>query len=455
MQHSTHRPSSKRLSRIRFAVIGAPLVAVLAVGAAVVVQAAGSAISGCHLSQPGTSISLTAATDTVKPVNVGLLERGPAPPPASLDSVVSGYIIEGQWSKLQPVANGPLVTTSIDRAVAAVRAWNAANPTEPRGLRLRVESGVDAPNWVKDLSGGPVAVTAPSGATGTVPLWWTQPVEDAYTQFIAKLAAYTDSIPEIREVTVGATMEFFGEIFIRFPSQNAAALNAAGYTVAADVAAIESSFRAHLAFAHTTTQIDVNGYQELTGGGSLAITQQLMNYALSIGLAHVQFANASLTTTGNGPLYALMQSYGPKGSGQASITFQSMPTVPNADQVITRAMTFGATSIELPSNPGTASTLGPLARAMGANGGGTGLGLTGVNTKPVGHDPAGTKGSTRKTATKGSTSVARLASGAASALSLAATALSVGKPASASTKVDAPALAPQSVSYQTASSGVC
>ena len=94
------------------------------------------------------------------------------------------------------------------------------------------------------------------------------------------------------------------------------------------------------------------------------ITQQLMNYALSIGLAHVQFANASLTTAGNTPLYALMQSYGPKGSNQATVTFQTMPSIPSLTQVIDRALTYGATSIELPSNPGSASTLAPLEKAL-------------------------------------------------------------------------------------------
>ena len=228
-------------------------------------------IAGCGSHQSTISYSLTAAS-TVKPVNLGLLERGPAPPPADLASVVDGYIIEGQWDQLEPTANGPLVTTSIDRAVAAVREWNAANPNNQRGLRLRVESGIYAPDWVKAMSGGPVAVTSPSGETGTVSRWWTLPVEAAYTAFIAKLAAYTDSIPEIREVTVGATMEFFGEIFVRFPTQNAAALTAAGFTQAADIAAMESSFKAYLPFQHTTTQIDVNTYQQLTGGGNIAVT---------------------------------------------------------------------------------------------------------------------------------------------------------------------------------------
>jgi hypothetical protein len=418
-------------TRTRLTFIGIPVAAVLAVGAAVVTQVAGSAIAGCTSAQKTISYQLTAA-QTVKTVSSGLLERGPAPPPSSLADVVSGYIIEGHWNTLQPTAGGPLATTVIDRAVAAVRAWDAANPTNPRGLRLRIESGVYAPDWVKAMSGGPVTVRSASGSAGTVARWWTAPVEAAYTAFVAKLAAYVDPIPEIREVTVGATMEFFGEIFIRFTSQNAAALTRAGYTQTADIAAMESSFRAHVAFQHTTTQIDVNAYQQLKGGASLTITQQLMTYALSIGLVHVQFANASLTSAGNTPLYVLMQSYGPKGSNQASITFQTMPKIPSVSQVINRALTYGATSIELPSNPGSASALAPLEKALDAGlGRRSNVGLQGVNTQPSASSaPVGATGPRRMT-TPGPTA---LASASAKALVLAAAELASGATASVSTR---------------------
>jgi hypothetical protein len=442
-------------TRSHLAFIGIPVVAVLAVGAAVVTQVAGSAIAGCSLAPQKISYQLTAA-QTVKQVNSGLLERGPAPPPSNLAGVVSGYIIEGHWNTLQPTAGGPLVTTVIDRAVASVRAWNAANPTNPRALRLRIESGVYAPDWVKAMSGGPVTVRSPYGSTGTVARWWTTPVEDAYTAFVAQLAAYVDPIPEIREVTVGATMEFFGEIFIRFPSQNAAALTAAGYTQAADIAAMESSFRAHVAFQHTTTQIDVNGYQQLAGGGSLTITQQLMTYALSIGLAHVQFANASLTIAGNTPLYALMQSYGPKGSNQASVTFQTMPTIPSVTQVIDRALAYGATSVELPSNPGSASTLAPLEKALDAGMvRGSSVGLQGVNTQPSASPaPTGATGPGHASHKTTHPAAPKMASAAANALLIAAAELATGAPASASTRgMDTPAAPIAAVNY--AGTGVC
>jgi hypothetical protein len=293
--------------------------------------------------------------------------RGPTAPPQALEGVVHGYIIEGQWDVLQPKKDAPIVTATIDSAVSAVRAWNKANPTNPQGLRLRIEAGIHAPSWVQAMSGGAVSVSSPSGSTGTVPRWWTQPVEDAYASFVSELAAYVDPIAEIREVTVGLTMEFFGEIFIRFPAQNASALEAAGFTQALDIAAMESSFRAHLVFKHAVTQIDVNGYEELGGGSSLTVTQQLMDYALGLGFPAVQFANASLTDTGNDSLYTLMTQYGPKGSRKADITFQTMPTVGDVTTVLDRAISFGATSVEIPSNPGSASTLAPLDRALQQN----------------------------------------------------------------------------------------
>jgi hypothetical protein len=394
-----------------------------------------SLIAASAFSTPGAGrttlpFSLTAAA-AVKPVNLGLMMRGPSAPSRALASVVDGYIIEGHWDQLQPTAGGPLVTTVIDKAVAAVRAWNAANPTNQRGLRLRLEAGIHSPAWVKALSGGPVAVKSPSGSTGTVARWWTQPVEDAYTAFIAQLAAYVDPLPEVREVTVGGTMEFFGEIFIRFPTQNSSALTAAGFTQAADIAAIESSFQAHTAFQHTTTQIDVNSYQQLHGGGSIAITQQLMNYALSIGLVHVQFANASLSTSGNTSLYALMQTYGPMGSHQASLTFQSMPTVSSVTKMITRALGFGASSLELPQNAGSVAALGPLGIALELLGGAAPTTLTahGVTALPAGSSTSAAAGVTGSVAARNSTkstAAARLASAAAKALAFAATHLSRG-----------------------------
>src|SRR5207248_1155998 len=97
----------------------------------------------------------------------------------------------------------------------------------------------------------------------------------------------------------------------------------------------------------------------------LAITQQLMDYAAS-NLRGVEFTNASLSDSGNSSLYNLMQSYGPKGRGVAAISFQTMPTVANIGNVLSRAVSYGATSVELPSGV-TVSQVAPYDLQLKAN----------------------------------------------------------------------------------------
>ena len=140
-------------------------------------------------------------------VNTGLMMRSPSPPPANLDEYVDGYIIEAAWNVVQP-SQSAFVTTRIDKAVAAVRAWNAANPTNKRGLRLRITAGFNTPTWALNLGGAAVYLCSQSASCGLVPRWWTAPVQSAYAAFTARLAAYVNSIPEIREVTVGTSPWF-------------------------------------------------------------------------------------------------------------------------------------------------------------------------------------------------------------------------------------------------------
>ena len=120
--------------------------------------------------------------------------RSPSPPPTALDQYVDGYIIEAAWNVIEPT-QGSFVTTRIDKAVAAVRKWNAANPNNQRGLRLRITAGFNTPAWALNLGGPAVHLCSQSGTCGLVPRWWTAPVQAAYAAFTAHLAAYVNPIP--------------------------------------------------------------------------------------------------------------------------------------------------------------------------------------------------------------------------------------------------------------------
>jgi hypothetical protein len=284
-------------------------------------------------------------------VNTGLMMRSPSQPPANLDELVNGSIVEAAWNVLQP-SPGTLVTTRIDKAVSAVRAWNAANPNNKRGLRLRITAGFNTPAWALNLGGPAVHLCSNSGSCGNVPRWWTSPVQAAYASYTARLAAYVNAIPEIREVTVGLTMVRWGEVMVRFPTAagNASAYAAAGYTEAADIAAMKAEINDGRAF-NAVTQVDVADYQTPSNGQDINVSKEIMDYAVAT-LPHVQFANASITQTPsqNAAIFSLMQTYGARGAMTATITFQTYPTLSSVTATLARAVAYGACSVEMPQS---------------------------------------------------------------------------------------------------------
>ena len=278
---------------------------------------------------------------------------------------------------------------------------------QPQTLRLRIETGIHSPNWAYALGGGGVSVTGGGGVgadTGTVPRWWTQPVQNAYANLIIGLAntvigsgantSTVDLCPEIRECLVGLCMLFFGECFIRFPTDgtptNSSNFLAAGLTSQLDFNSMESTIAIHAAaFQNTITMADVNPYQNLVGETpappaslkGLNFTQGIMDYMIA-NTHGASFTNASFdsSTTDNQNLYvgtgskngslnnfSGMMTYGPLGSSnfvdpvrnnQAAISFQTYPNAgpPGSGQqygdlptLLTRGAALGATSLEIPA----------------------------------------------------------------------------------------------------------
>lgn len=301
-------------------------------------------------------------------VNTGLLMRSPSQPPANLTPYVDGSIVEAAWNVVQPTQSA-LVTTRIDKAVAAVRKWNAANPNNQRGLRLRITAGFNTPGWALNLGGPAVHLCSNSGTCGLVARWWTAPVQGAYAAYTQRLAAYVNNIPEIREVTVGLTMVRWGEVMVRFPtaSGNAAAYANAGYTEALDIAAMKAEVNDGKAF-NAVTQVDVADYQTPSHGQDISVSKEIMDYAVAT-LPHVQFANASITQNPgqNAAIFALMQTYGAKGNMSASITFQTYPTLSSVPATLARAVGYGACSVEMPQSGVTPSMASAFDAQLRAN----------------------------------------------------------------------------------------
>lgn len=305
----------------------------------------------------------------LKPLLTGLLNRDGVPP-STYRSAEGGYVIQGTsdahgnrdfgditWAELQPTAGGPIaVNNPIDKAIADVRAWNAANPTHPEGLKLRVQAGIHSPTWALNLGGSCFMITDPtSGTSGCCPRFWTTQFSAAYYKFEAELAAKYDNVPEIREIVMAKNMTVYDESLIRqiqSPS-TVAALAAAGYTTAVDeqeqlrdIALIGTYWK------HTLVGFAFNPYQTTNPTSQdEAFTQQLITAGrLALG-SQLVLENDSLRQSfliGHGTyqsMYAFMsQTGGPIGFQTATLA-----KVGSIQAVLIGAAAMGATSVELPT----------------------------------------------------------------------------------------------------------
>ena len=339
-------------------------------------HAAGKAASAQQTS--GTTNASRRAS--LKPVLTGLLNRQGVPP-AAYRSVEGGYDIQGtqddqgdrdvgdvSWAELQPTAGGPIASNNaIDLAVADVRAWNAANPTHPEALKLRVEAGIHSPSWALDLGGACVVVTDPtSGTSGCCPRFWTSEFSAAYYQFEAELAARYDTVPEIREVDMAKNTTIYNELLIRQvqSSSTVAALLAAGYSSAVDEQQqLQDITSLGTYWKHTHVGFAFNPYQTANPvTQDEAFTQQLISAGRAALGDRLVLENNSLRQgylSGNGE-YQAMYAYMCGVGGPLGFQTATLAKVGSIQAVLNGAIGWGAASLELPSGYQSQLTPGQL-----------------------------------------------------------------------------------------------
>ena len=229
-------------------------------------------------------------------------------------------------------------------------------------LRLRVTSGVGAPDWVKTLGGAPVYIyNTQDSVGGTVPRFWTTPVEQAYASLQTSLAAKYDNAPEIQDVTITGCMTIYAEPLIRETSSAVTVHNllAAGYSSAADARCQDQEIIAHEAWKHTHSSLAFNPYQVINADGTFgvdeAFTQGLMGYCRQMLGDRCTLGNDSIRTPSSnlGPnypaMYASIHAAGPTSFFQTATPAK----VGNLQLTILWAIGQGASDVELPSGYGT------------------------------------------------------------------------------------------------------
>jgi hypothetical protein len=310
---------------------------------------------------PASSPSASPAVLDLKPLLRGLLDRDGLPPTSYIKSL-AGYVVNVDWSQLQPLSGGAIAPDNpIDEAITQVRAINAANHTH-LGLKLRIYAGVFAPSWVKSLGGPPVPVTNPQGGqTGTIGRFWTDAFGQAYDQLETLLAAQYDQVPEVREVTISRCTTFYDEPFIRDVADPAtvSALIGAGYTLEADETCQSQEIDAATVWRHTHSDLALNPYQVINPDGSTStdepFTDQMMAYCRQVLGPACVLENNSLRVPVQ-PEYQTM--YEQMETLGQPIAFQTATEarIGNLQATLQYAVTLGANSVELPGSYQTLAT---------------------------------------------------------------------------------------------------
>lgn len=278
----------------------------------------------------GCFVSFSRAAASSKPPMQGALDRNGLPATA-YRSIVNGFVLNLDWSEVQPNSSTDLVTTKIDNALTQARANNAA-------LKIRFFAGSHSPAWTKTLDGPSVTYIEPvdnNADSYQIPRFWTANYKKAYDNVQTLLAQKYDNEPVLRDITIGRCMTVYAEPFIRgigytivsggvTTRPNVDNLHAAGYTLAADQQCHRDAIDAHKVWTKTRSSFSFNPYQKINDSGSvgtdMTYTTQTMDYCRSSLGKLCNLENNSIresVVSGYQPMYDKMKALGPP------ITFQT------------------------------------------------------------------------------------------------------------------------------------
>lgn len=310
------------------------------------------------------SLASPALAQGLKPPVQGLLDRQ-GMPSATYLPVVNAFVIDVNWKDLQCTPGGPISNctssgpNAIDAMLKEVRQINRGikDPNKKVHVKLRVEAGINAPDWAKTLDGAPVEIydSDQGPPAGTVGRFWGPKFAAAYNDLQTKLAQRYDGAPEVRDVVISRCTTLYAEPFIRqFTSKKTVAnLKDAGLTTKLDEQCLRDEIDAHKVWKQTRSSLAFNPYQDIyetTSGVSDSekkLTLSIMSYCRKELGAQCVLGNNSLRSplqSEYGFMYDAIRRKGPP------IYFQTATDSRIGDplQTLNEAVCLGANAVELP-----------------------------------------------------------------------------------------------------------
>ena len=351
--------------RSRFGVVCSALIAAVLLAACNGAPVASTATRGSapQGSTPAPSSGTSGAQGEKLPLR-GLIDMGiqtayqsgqpfPVTDPSTLDAYAgafTGIVVNESWSQLEP-APGVQQWGPLDKSLAAVSAWNAAHPSTPLGVKLRIFAGRGAPAWVASQS-GTVAIDV-HGRKVAVGKWWTQPFESAWHSFQLALAARYDSDALVRQVSVSSCSSSTGEPFVVSGALiSQADLKAAGWTPQAQEQCLSGALSDYSGWRHTPVTFAFNPIPTGQGPDAAFMDQEMQQCAASAaqGGPECIVGNNDLSpnvanSRYSGPAVAQIQHL-QAGASPPTVYFQTVGARLDC-QTIATGLTYHAQSIEL------------------------------------------------------------------------------------------------------------
>jgi hypothetical protein len=179
--------------------------------------------------------------------------------------VYAGAVILATWRQLEP-APGQFDFSMIDAGLASIRAYKARYPQSKLVGKLRVFAGPLAPDWAKQLDGGPVQINEHQRSF-PVGHFWSVPYGNAWRKLQVALAARYDTDPLMEEVAISSCASSTAEPFvIPLTPANIPTLEQAGYSDAAMERCLMGAIDDYAPWTHVALDYTVNGFRDADGG---------------------------------------------------------------------------------------------------------------------------------------------------------------------------------------------
>jgi hypothetical protein len=144
--------------------------------------------------------------------------------------------------------------------------------------KLRVFGGRQAPQWAKELDGGPLTVL--QNGPYTTGYWWTADYRSAWASFQAALSVLYDDNPLIQEVAITSCAEIGAEPFVVAAGTiDRQTLHTAGYTDTQGQACLNAAVADFSGWANEALDFDFASFEAIDTGHLVrqpAVTEAVM-----------------------------------------------------------------------------------------------------------------------------------------------------------------------------------